>query len=101
MLDNALSFGVDALWQFGTDWGTDMPLGHRLGRAGVAGGVGVIAGGLTVKAIGVGWGVLTAAGLVSGAVPTLLIIGAGVVVGLTAERWLADRINNWLFPIDN
>jgi len=100
-LDNALPFGVDFLWQIGTDSGTDMPLDYRFGRATVAGlvglGTGIAAGGLAMGATEL----LAMAGIVTLGAPAigLLGVGIGIVIGMTIEKTLVDRINEAKFPV--
>jgi hypothetical protein len=90
---NALPFGVDAVWQAATDWETDMPVGYRIGRVGVAVGVGYGAGEFAAWAAAAILGVETA--------PAWAVIGVGVIVGVTVEEWIREGINDWWFPADS
>jgi hypothetical protein len=100
-LDNALPFGVDFLWQFGTDLGTDMPFNYRVGRATVAGlaglGAGFAAGGLAIGTAEL----LAMAGIVTLGGPAigLLGLGIGIFIGVTIEKTVVDRINEAKFPV--
>jgi hypothetical protein len=96
ILGEALPFGIDAAFQLAMDWNTDMPVEYRLGRAGVSGLVGLGAGYGTGLAAAWAWG---AVGLAGGP-PAWLVIGSGIVVGVTVEAWTSETLNEWLFPVE-
>lgn len=96
VLGEAIPFGVDAAWQLAADWNTDMPVGYRIGRAGTSGLIGLGAGYGSGLALTWMWGAL---GLAGGP-PTWAVIGAGIVVGVTIEKWSSETINDWLFPVE-
>jgi RHS repeat-associated protein len=83
-LESLVSFGIDAAWQVGVDWNADMPVGHKIARAGIAGGVGMGAGWLTGAALGA-----------IGVSAWYIVIPVAIVVGITVE----ESAKNLLFEL--
>lgn len=89
-----IPFVVDFGFQLAQDWSNPrLPLGYKVGRAGISGGVGVFGGGVTfvlVKGTCLLVGVSNPAGW-------MFIVG-GVVVGVVLENPASRALNEWLLP---
>ncbi len=84
-LKNGLPFGIDATWQLYADRNINMPIGHRLGRAGVAAGVGLVTGAVVEGGLFL---------LLGTSPPGWAVIGVSVIVGLTLEPTVTDVVYN-------
>jgi hypothetical protein len=85
-LKYGLAFGIDALWQLGADWDKDMPGTHKIARAGIAGGTGLVVGGATGFLLTV---------IIGGTPSGWVLLPVAVLVGMTIE----PRINEELFKL--